>query len=318
MDLTSRFAPKSPQSNQTIATIRLTLRYVPPYASAMEKSNALPDTAQPQEQVRIISAETNREMALQDLWAGIAMPHVWWQFAVHDIKQRFRRSTFGPFWITLSMGIMVFALGSVFGQVFHQDITKFIPYVATGLIFWGLVNSVITEGCTTFIAAEGHIKNIPLPLSVHFLRVFARNLVIFGHNLVIYVVVFALFIRMLGFEMLLVIPGFVLFAAVSFQLGLISAIVSTRYRDIPQILTSLLQVAFLVTPIFWSIEAMPNRPSFLSFNPFFHMMNLVRDPLLGMVPPLQSWLIVVAIMLALIPVTIWLYIRAYVRIPYWV
>jgi len=125
-----------------------------------------------------ISAEENSALALLDLWYGLKRQELWWTFAVHDIKQRFRRSTLGPFWLTLSMGIMVAALGFVFSNIFKQEISIFIPYLATGLIFWGLLIAMIHEGCTSFIAGEGYIRNVPMPLSVHFYRMFARNLII--------------------------------------------------------------------------------------------------------------------------------------------
>ena len=84
-----------------------------------------------------ISAEETPALALLDLWQGLKQQELWWTFAVHDIKQRFRRSILGPFWLTRSMGIMVAALGFVFSKLFNQEIIIFIPYLATGLIFWG-------------------------------------------------------------------------------------------------------------------------------------------------------------------------------------
>ena len=95
--------------------------------------------------------------------------------AFHDIRQRFRRSVLGPFWLTLSMGTMVGTLGFVFSTLFHQDVAKTLPYIATGIIFWGLLTSCINEGTTVFISAESDIRNLPIPLSVHFYRMMARN-----------------------------------------------------------------------------------------------------------------------------------------------
>ena len=34
---------------------------------------------------------------------------------------------------------------------------------------------------------------------------------------------------------------------------------------------------------------MPNRPAFVTFNPLYHLLAIVRDPLLGEVPPADSW-----------------------------
>ena len=98
-----------------------------------------------------ISAETVPAQAFADLVNGARLYELWTRFAFHDIRQRFRRSVLGPFWLTLSMGIFVGTLGLVFSTLFHQDVAKTLPYIATGVIFWGLLTSCINEGTTVFI-----------------------------------------------------------------------------------------------------------------------------------------------------------------------
>ena len=257
-------------------------------------------------------------MALRDLWDGLRRVELWWVFAIHDIKQRFRRSTLGPLWLTLTMGIMIAALGFVFSQLFKQEISSFLPYLAVGLIFWGLLTSVINEGCNAFIAGEGYIRNVPMPISVHFYRSFARNLIIWAHNMVIYFLVIALFPPQWSWNMLLFFPGFALFLANLAWMGLAAGILSTRFRDIPQVITNLLQVVFFVTPIFWSAKILPDRAAFIELNIFYHLLEIVRAPLLGSAPSHVSWLAALILAILGIPFTAWLYRRAYARIPYWV
>jgi ABC-type polysaccharide/polyol phosphate export permease len=62
---------------------------------------------------------------------------------------------------TISMGGMIATIGVVFGQIFNSPMTEFLPFLAAGMIFWSFISSVITEGCTSFIAAEGIIKQFP-------------------------------------------------------------------------------------------------------------------------------------------------------------
>lgn len=266
----------------------------------------------------VISADNVRAMALQDLWDGLQRTELWWTFALHDIKQRFRRSTLGPLWLTLTMGIMIGALGFVFSQLFKQEISNFLPYLAVGLIFWGLLTSVINEGCSAFIAGEGYIRNVPMPISVHFYRSFARNLIIWAHNMVIYFLVIALFPLQWSWNMLLFVPGFALFLVNIAWMGLAAGILSTRFRDIPQVVTNLLQVVFFVTPIFWSAKILPDRAAFIELNVFYHLLEIVRAPLLGSAPSLASWSAALLLAILGIPLTALLYRRAYARIPYWV
>jgi ABC-type polysaccharide/polyol phosphate export permease len=265
-----------------------------------------------------ISAAAVPKQAFTDLLNGARLYELWARLAFHDIRQRFRRSVLGPFWLTLSMGIMVATLGLVFSTLFHQDAAKTLPYIATGIIFWGLLTGCISEGTTVFIAAESFIRNVPTPLSVHFYRMMARNVMIWGFNMAIYVVVVAWFGVMPGWNVLLFIPGFILFLINVAWMSLAAGVLSTRYRDIPPIISNLLQVVFFLTPIFWSPMTLPNRPAFVVLNPFYHLIEIVRAPLLGEAPPAMSWELCVGIAAIGLGFTAWLYRRAHARIAYWV
>ena len=94
----------------------------------------------------VISPENFKKMAISDLWEGLMSPSLWWNFSVHDIKQRFRRSVLGPFWLTLSLGIMIGTLGFINSRLFNQDIMKALPTIAIGIILWNLFTFILTEG----------------------------------------------------------------------------------------------------------------------------------------------------------------------------
>ena len=270
------------------------------------------------EPVTRITAEAVPAQAFADLLNGARLYELWSRFAFHDIRQRFQRSVLGPFWLTISMGTMVAVLGLVFSTLFHQDVAKTLPYISTGIIFWGLLTSCINEGATVFISAESYIRNLPMPLSVHFYRMMTRNIMIWGFTMAIYVVVAVYFNLTLGWNTLLFIPGFILFLINAAWISLAVGVLSTRYRDIPQVIANAIQVIFFLTPIFWSPESLPNRPAFVLFNPFYHLIEIVRAPLLGEVAPLLSWGLCVGMALAGLGFTAWLYRRAHARIAYWV
>jgi ABC-type polysaccharide/polyol phosphate export permease len=265
-----------------------------------------------------ISAEAVPAQAIADILNGARLYELWIRFAVHDIRQRFRRSVLGPFWLTLSMGMMVATLGFLFSTVFQQDVAKLLPFIATGLIFWGLLTNSINEGATVFILAESNIRNVPMPLSVHFYRMMARNVIIWGFNMVIYLVLVVWFQLMPGWNALLGIPGFILFLTNAAWISLAVGVLSTRYRDVPQVIVNVIQVLFFLTPIFWSPEILPNRPAFVVFNPLYHLLEIVRAPLLGEVVSAMSWSFCIGMTAIGLGFTAWLYRRAHARIAYWV
>jgi ABC-type polysaccharide/polyol phosphate export permease len=257
-------------------------------------------------------------MALADLRDGLAHRERWLKFALHDIRQRFRRSMLGPFWITISTGITILALALVFGSIFGANASTFIPYLAAGMIFWGYLSTTVSEGSSIFINSATDVRSVPGPLSVHFYRMLARNVIVFLHNLAIFLVVIVVFQHWPTWEWLLVIPGFALFFIVLASGTLAAAIVSTRFRDIPQVITSLLQVVFFLTPIFWSTEQLPKRPAIVDLNPMYHLIQVVRAPLLGHAPAPESWAVTACLAVIAVTIAFLLYRRAYPRLAYWV
>ena len=226
-----------------------------------------------------ITAEAVPAQAFADLLDGARLYELWSRLAFHDIRQRFRRSVLGPFWLTLSMGTMVGTLGFVFSTLFHQDVAKMLPYIATGIIFWGLLTSCINEGTTIFISAESDIRNLAIPLSVHFYRMMARNLMIWGLNMAIYVVVVVrAHARM---ERSAVHPRL---HSVSYQSGLDIAGGRGALHPLSRYTTSSPTCSrwyFTVTPIFWSPESLPSRPAFVALDPFYHLIRGRPDAATG-------------------------------------
>ena len=140
------------------------------------------------------------------------------------------------------------------------------PYLAVSLVLWATAGkSTTTEACETFIAAETYIKNLKLPLLVHVLRVIWRNMITFAHNFVIVIVVYVLVAPPAGWHLSEFPLGMVAVIANAVWLGLLLGLLCARFRDIPQIVASLVQVAFFLTPVIWNAEnssaAKPGLPS---------------------------------------------------------
>lgn len=216
--------------------------------------------------------------------------------AWQDIQQRYRRSALGPFWLTISMSVMIGAIGLVFSQVFKVPTQDFLPFLAIGIILWTFISNVILEGCSGFIVAENIIKQLPIPLFVHILRMVWRNVLILGHNIVIFPLVLIAVGKPLGLIALLSIPGFILATINLTWVALILATICARYRDMPQMVGSLIQVTFYLTPIIWMPKTISAHVSgyLLDLNPVYHLLEIMRAPLLGAMPTATNWLVSLA------------------------
>lgn len=236
-----------------------------------------------------------------------------------DIRQRYRRSSLGPFWITISTGVMIACLGIIFGNLFDTPFQEFFPFLSAGLILWGLISSTISESTTVFTAAEAVIRQLPLPLFTHVLRMVTRNVYIFLHNLIIYPIVLLVVQKNVGPEFLLFVPGFILLLINLLWMSLLLGIICARFRDLVQIVQSFLQIVFYVTPIIWMPGLLARRTAamILEPNPFYHLLEIVRGPLLGQIPTPTNWLVssILAIIGWLITIAFFNKFRS--RIAYW-
>ncbi len=266
----------------------------------------------------VSASSANLQLALEDLWNGVRAIYVWPMLGWLEIKQRYRRSVLGPFWLTISTGALVGGMGPLYSKLLGQPMSAYFLYLAASFVLWIFISSLINEACTSFISAEGYIKQIRLPLTVHVLRMVWRNLIILAHNAVIVVVVLLFFGPGLDWNLLLVPVGVLLIAVNGVWLGILLGLICARFRDIPLIVASLVQVAMFLTPVFWSADMLGRNRWAAEVNPLFHFLEIVRRPLMGQSPELLSWVVVLLTTVAGYLVMLGFFRRYRARIAYWV
>jgi ABC-2 type transport system permease protein len=233
----------------------------------------------------------------------------------------------GPFWITIATGVQAAAMGILYSALLDIPLDEFLPYVTVGLIVWNLISASILEGSEVFIANEGLIKQLPSALSVHVYRLVWRQLLLFAHNLVIYVIMLFAFgvWRHLTWMSLAAIPAIALIVVNAAWVSIMFGIFSTRYRDIAPILGSMTLLLFVLTPIMWTTQSLEaqggqaaERVKLAELNPLFHYLDIVRAPMIGQDQQAYHWYIVLAITVVGWAAAI-LALRKYrARVPYWV
>lgn len=220
-------------------------------------------------------------MATRDLRASFERIGLAWSLARHDVASRYRGSILGPFWITLSMGLMVLGIGFLYANLFRIPIDTFIPFVALGIVFFGVISSTVNEGCDTFVQASGMLSQTSLPMFTFVWRTVFRNLINLAHHLIIVVAVMIWFGTWKQANPLAAVLGVLFLVANASWLSALAGIAGARFRDIPQVVQSIMQFAIFMTPVFWLPDRFGAHKSFLNFNPFYHMLEGARAPLLG-------------------------------------
>ena len=234
------------------------------------------------------------QMAVQDLANSFRRIGLSWSLAWHDVASRYRGSVLGPFWITLSMGLMVLGIGFLYASLFKAPLNEFLPYVALGIVFFGVMTGTINEGCDTFVLASGMLSQTSLPMFTFVWRTVFRNLINLGHHLVIVVGMLTFYGYWTTANVPLALVGVLLMLLNASWLSMLAAIASARYRDIPQIVVSVMQFAIFMTPVFWMPDRFGKHQTVLDLNPFYHLLQAVRAPLLGQSVQAHSYVVLVA------------------------
>jgi lipopolysaccharide transport system permease protein len=256
-----------------------------------------------------------------DLRDGARLWRLIWTLSVLDIRLRYRGSMLGPFWLTLSTSVMVGALGFLYSRLFHTDIHTYLPFLSLSLVLWNFISILVSEGCTAFTQSEVMIRSMRMPLTIHAGRVVVRNVLVLAHNIIVIVAVFAIMDAWPGIKAFLAIPGFALWLVDGLAACLLLGAFCARFRDVPPIVASVMQIAFFVSPILWSPSVLAHRGLgivLLNWNPFYALLEIVRGPMLGTIPSTETYLCAAGYSVGLIFFAGLVFVRTRARISFWV
>lgn len=257
-------------------------------------------------------------LAVRDLTDGMRLWRLAWALGWLDIRLRYRGSMLGPFWLTISTGVMVVSLGVLYSTLFKMDVRDYLPFLALSQVLWAFLAALVSDACSTFTEAEAVIRSTRMPFFVFSIRTLVRNLFVLAHNIVVIVVVFAVFLHWPGWPALLAIPSLALWTVDALLLTLLLGGFCARFRDILPIVNSLMQIAFFLTPVIWKPEQLGPKAVYLPLNPFYDLLEIVRGPMLGHVPTAATWLGAVGFSVVLWVLAWAFFVRARGRITFWI
>ena len=257
-------------------------------------------------------------VALADLKQSLMSWRLWTLLGWLEIRQRYARSRVGPFWLTISMGVMIASLGVVYGTLFGQNMREYLPFLAASLVLWALFSQTVLEGSVAYINSASYIRQMATPKLIYMLQVVWRNLIVMAHNAVIIIALLVIFGVNNWATLPLFIPGLLLYILNIMWIAMVTGLLAARFRDLPQIIGALLQVAFYVTPIIFRPNALHRFTFIVEWNPLAYLLDIVRGPLIGQVPNALTWGVTGGMAVAGWIIALWLTGRYMKRIPYWI
>lgn len=210
-----------------------------------------------------------------------------------DYRKTAAGSALGRLWPTIGLAIRILFIGFIFGTVLGARPSEYISWLGTGWMVWLFISSSIKEGVTCYLSAKSFIRSSRLPLLSYPLRVVIRELLFFGQNLLFVVLLLVITGATFTSAFLMFIPGLVINALFFALFAITVAPIATRFSDLGQLTSSVVGVMFFALPIMWRPGDIGNEVAhlLLGLNPVYHLVQVVRLPLLSEMPTLTNYVL---------------------------
>lgn len=257
-------------------------------------------------------------LALDDLVAGTCSWRIWYVLGVADVRQRYRRSLLGPFWITLSLGTQAVVMGFLLAYLFRIDAHRYIPFLCIGIVIWNFISNSLMEGANCFILLGNLILQVKRPLWTYLMQVLWRNSIIFLHTIVLFGAAAFVFKIVPSATYLLIPAGLGLLLGNVAWMALAAGLLSVRFRDIPIMVQTAIPLLVWLTPVYYQPDQLgATTRMIIELNPLTHVVEVARAPFLNQVPALSSWLASIAVGVFGWLLTLALFARTRARVPFW-
>ena len=232
----------------------------------------------------------------ESLWSAGRLVRKSFLWAWLDTKCQYRRSRIGPFWETINVLVTIAGLTLVYSAIFGGNLIAHVGYIGVGVVVWSAINAIITEGCQAFVRNSALVTTTNIDAEVYIGRTVSRIFITFAHHFIIYFLGIVFRIVPLTWISLLSLLGIALVFINAFWVVTVLAFICARFRDVQLIVRNLLQLAFFVTPVFWDYHRVAADHRFIfDLNILFHFLQIVREPLLGHIPEIRSYLVVAVV-----------------------
>lgn len=238
-------------------------------------------------------------------------------FAWSETIARYRRSTLGPIWLVLGTAIGVAGMGFIWSILLNQDMQSFIPSITVGLVVWQFISGVVTESPGMFVKNATMLVNIRMPIYLITFQAFGRHLINLAHNLVVVLVVFIIFPHYNSWTSILALPGLVIVSINLVAIMQLVGIIGARFRDLEPLIQAFFPILFFLSPVIYRPGQLGAAEAIMTFNPISHYIRVIRDPMLGVIPSLENYLVVLAMTAVTVLLSVWMTGSRGYRLPYW-
>lgn len=210
-----------------------------------------------------------------------------------DLRSRWRRSFFGILWTIIQPLGMTLLLAIVLSKMLNSDIYTYAPYILSGIVVWECVTACVTGGSLSFVQADAYIKQCKHPLAIYTLRTVLTSLVVLGlASVALYGWSAIVLPENFGWHWIATLTIFPIICTILWPLSTLLAYIGVRFRDVPHVTGLAMQALWFVSPVYFE-EKMFRQGGLdflVDYNPIYHLLQLVRAPLLeGRWPNIENY-----------------------------
>jgi lipopolysaccharide transport system permease protein len=216
---------------------------------------------------------------LSQIWSS---RYFWTHLALADLPARWRRSYLGATWSLLQPLGMTALLTLVFSRIFGSDISRYAPFIFSGMITWDYVVSTVSGGSLALVQADAYIRQSRHTLAIYTLRTSLTNIVVFAvASAGIMAWVILALPHNFGWPWLTLPLAYLLLLATGWTVATFLAFFATRFRDIPHALGLVLQALWFVSPVYFEPDVFRKAGlgGLVDWNPIYHLLEILRAPL---------------------------------------
>ena len=222
----------------------------------------------------------------------------WLLFGLGDATQSFQRTHLGGLFLTVHALLRILIMYFLFRDGIGSGDPHYFGYVALGLPLFSFYSSAVTQGYSILARNKTIIQNIRMPLFAYIFRFLVEQSYRFSFAIIIFAFYAAYNYDVFFSQFHLLLIGVVIAFLLILSISVFCMIISAFFPNLYEGLNALMGVMFFATPVFWHPGDRSGVRGFLAnYNPFSHMLAVVREPALGRVPDMISIVVCIGIIL---------------------
>lgn len=213
-------------------------------------------------------------------------------FVKRNVTTQYKQTILGPLWYIIQPVMTVIMYMVVFGGIAKIP-TDGLPeplFYLSGICLWQYFNDCLTKTSSTFTANAGIFGKVYFPRLIAPLSTVVSNLVRFGIQLALFLVVYAIY-------QIFIIPGqihtnwyalllpllVVMLAGLALGFGILFSSFTTKYRDMQLLLDYFVRLWMYATPIIYPLSTITNEKLrfVMSLNPLTGIVEAFKYGFLG-------------------------------------